>query len=55
MTRRGRLALAASVWFGLLWVGWLVKSADAGDENRALSLSWDKEMLTVRGNHLPGR
>jgi hypothetical protein len=53
MTRRGRLALAA-VSLGLLWVAWLAKPVEAANENRALSLSWDKEMLTVRGNHLPG-
>jgi len=26
----------------------------AGEAERALSLSWDKEMLTIKGRHLPG-
>lgn len=36
---------------GEMMIGGTVAAADA---ERALSLSWDKEMLTIHGKHLPG-
>src|SRR3954470_21655223 len=38
----------------LLWVASIAASVAADEGERALSLSWDKEMLTIRGRHLPG-
>ncbi len=33
---------------------WWIAAASAEEGGRGLSLSWDKEMLTIRGKHLPG-
>src|SRR5262245_63651211 len=33
---------------------WSMAMAHAEEDRRALSLSWDKEILTIRGAHLPG-
>src|SRR5947207_2684120 len=38
----------------LAWVTLVTTSVAAGAGERALSLSWDKELLTIRGKHLPG-
>jgi hypothetical protein len=54
MIGRELFALSASVGIAVLWVGLPVKPLEAGDVDRALSLHWDKEMLTIRGKHLPG-
>ena len=54
MTGRRLLTLWTSTGVGLLWVALLVKPLQAGNLDRGLSLTWDKEMLTIRGNHLPG-
>ena len=54
MTRRRPITLTLSMGTGLLAVALVGPMLEAGDLDRALSLSWDKEMLTIRGNHLPG-
>src|SRR5947199_5667885 len=38
----------------LLWVASIAASVAPDEGERTLSLSWDKEMLTIRGKHLPG-
>jgi hypothetical protein len=44
-----------SIPIGLSWVALAVTSFGAsGADDRTLSLTWDKEMLTIHGKHLPG-
>jgi hypothetical protein len=54
MIRYSRLSFGAS--FGLCVFGafFLAEPAAALEADRALSLSWDKGMLTIHGKHLPG-
>ena len=54
MEGRGLLALVASMGIGLFGAALLATPLEAGELDRALSLTWEKEMLTIRGNHLPG-
>jgi len=45
-----------SLWFvGLLCVGSLAVADDAVPRSRELSLAWEENILTVRGQHLPGK
>jgi hypothetical protein len=55
MRRRRQLAFWIMAAVGALSIAVLLKPLKAGDADRALSLSWNKEMLTIRGDHLPGR
>jgi hypothetical protein len=55
MRGRGGLARGTRLAIGLLSIAALARPLEAGDADRALSLSWNKEMLTIRGGHLPGR
>jgi hypothetical protein len=54
MTTRKLFFLSASVGTGMLWLALCNPSLEAANVDRTLSLTWDKEMLTIRGNHLPG-
>jgi hypothetical protein len=44
------MAIEISLW----WFTAIVAPLAAEEGGRALSLTWDKEMLTIRGKHLPG-
>jgi hypothetical protein len=53
---RVRLLSTARLLAMVLAAQALTHAAPAADEEptRALSLAWDKEMLSIRGKHLPG-
>jgi hypothetical protein len=55
MTGRPLLAIWTLTGIALFSIALFVTPVEAGDGDRALSLNWDKEMLTIRGNHLPGK
>ena len=42
------------VVMGVLTTGWACTQLMGGEVDRALSLSWDKNLLTIHGRHLPG-
>ena len=46
--------IAIAIAIGLPVVSTSIEGIAAEGGERALSLSWDKEMLTIRGKHLPG-
>jgi hypothetical protein len=52
MMARARVQIGAGVV--LSWITAIAAPVEAGADDRALSLSWQKEMLTIRGKHLPG-
>ena len=54
MTRRPSGSLGIAIGIGLFWATSIVQPLAAGDAERALSLTWDKEILTIHGKHLPG-
>src|SRR6516225_3704271 len=49
---RARVQIGAGVV--LSWITAIAAPVAVGAGDRALSLSWAKEMLTIRGKHLPG-
>ena len=53
MATSGLSTFRGSLTIGLLWVAVFVEPLAASD--RALSLSWDHESLTIRGDHSPGK
>jgi hypothetical protein len=54
MTGRPLLAIWTLTGIALFSIALFVRPVEAGHLDRALSLSWDKGMLTIRGDHLPG-
>jgi hypothetical protein len=55
MTTTGLSSSCASLVIGLVAVASFVNPLVANNRDRALSLSWDHELLTIRGDHLPGK
>src|SRR5438445_1275429 len=52
---QGRVSgLGMAVGIGVWCVASIAVPVAADEGERALSLAWDKEMLTIRGKHLPG-
>ena len=47
--------MCTSLGIGSLLVAWFRETARAADPDRSLSLSWDHELLTIHGDHLPGK
>ena len=54
MTGRGQILRGIVVVMGVLTTGWAGTPLMGGEVDRALSLSWDKNLLTIHGRHLPG-
>jgi hypothetical protein len=54
MARRSTVRFLLLALAGLLFLGQAASPAVAAAPGRELSLSWDKEILTIRGVHLPG-
>lgn len=54
LLRRGVFGVVISLAAGLTSAAQSVGPGTAGQDPRALTLSWDKEFLTIRGQHLPG-
>ncbi len=52
---KGPVVVCASLLIGLLAVAFFVCPVAASNSDRALSLSWDHELLTIHGDHLPGK
>jgi len=44
----------SSIGIGLFWLALIARPLAAADAERTLSLTWDKEILTIHGKHLPG-
>src|SRR6478672_967466 len=49
-----RCEVGSRILIGLWWVASIATPIAADEGGRALSLTWDKEMLTIHGKHLPG-
>jgi hypothetical protein len=54
MARHRSRGFVIAIAIGVSIASHLAVPAAADEGDRALSLSWDKEMLTIRGKHLPG-
>jgi hypothetical protein len=54
MARHRSRGFLIAIAIGVSMVFTLAVTAAADEGDRALSLSWDKEMLAIRGKHLPG-
>src|SRR5262245_4604003 len=54
MTHNKRRRLRAAIAGSVLFTAMIASAVAAADSNRELTLSWNKEMLTIRGDHLPG-
>ena len=55
MTSKGLASLCVSLVTGLLAAMLFANPLAASNQDRALSLRWDHELLTIRGDHLPGK
>ncbi len=54
MTRDRARGILIAITIGVSIASTFAQPVAADEGERALSLSWDKEMLTIRGKHLPG-
>ena len=54
MTRHGSLSLANSIGTAAFWLALFARPLAGAELDRTLSLTWDKEILSIHGEHLPG-
>jgi len=54
LTSRSACSLRSSIATGPFWLALVAAPLAAAEPDRTLSLTWDKEILTIHGKHLPG-